>query len=97
MSTWMKRFRSAMDRMWWAAMTVTETHYQNLSAVEKTERWKLWKTKSRFPIAPTAPWKSRQHREIPTFPPRRLRLLLAKQKSQNQARGLRDETGQITC
>ena len=46
-------------------MTVTETHYQNPSAVEKTELWKLWKTKSRFPIAPTAPWKSRQPREIP--------------------------------
>ena len=33
-------------------MTVTETQYQNPSAVEKTEPWKLWKTKSRLPIAP---------------------------------------------
>ena len=28
-----------------------------------------WKTKSRFPTLPTGPWKSRQHREVPTFPP----------------------------
>src|ERR1019366_7921695 len=31
--------------------------------------WGEWKTKSRFPTLPTGPWKSRQHREIPTFPP----------------------------
>jgi len=37
--------------------------------------WKPGKTKSRFPPAPTLPWKSRPNREIPTFPPRRLRLL----------------------
>ena len=97
MSTWTKRFRSAMGRMWWAVMTVTETHYKNPSAVEKTEPWKLWKTKSRFPIAPTAPWKSRQQREIPTFPPRLLRILFPKQKSQTRGTGLRDETGQIMC
>ena len=45
------------------------------SAVEKAGAWKPAKTKSRFPPAPTLPWKSRQRREIPTFPPRRLRLL----------------------
>ena len=54
-----------MDRMWWAAMIVTESHYQNPSAVEKTERWKLWKTKPGFPIAPTAPWKSRHNARFP--------------------------------
>jgi hypothetical protein len=32
-------------------------------------RWKAWKTQSRFPTLPTVPWKSRQRREIPTFPP----------------------------
>ena len=45
------------------------------SAVEKAGAWKPAKTKSRFPPAPTLPWKSRPKREIPTFPPRRLRLL----------------------
>src|ERR1035441_7356201 len=30
--------------------------------------WREWKTQSRFPTLPTGPWKSRQHREIPTFP-----------------------------
>src|SRR4030095_1056128 len=34
------------------------------------------KTKSRFPPAPKLPWKSPPNREIRTFPPRRLRLLL---------------------
>ncbi len=33
-----------------------------------TERWKPWKTKSRFPTVPTVPWKSPRRREIPTFP-----------------------------
>src|SRR6266446_10819340 len=36
--------------------------------------WKEWKTKPRFPTLPTVPWKSRLHREIPTFPPPRLAL-----------------------
>src|SRR6266478_9085113 len=45
------------------------------SAVEKAGAWEPAKTKSRFPPAPTLPWKSRPNREIPTFPPRRLRLL----------------------
>ena len=36
------------------------------------ELWKAWKAKSRLPPPPTAPWKSRTQREIPTFPqPRR--------------------------
>ena len=78
-------------------MIVTETHYQNPSAVEKTEPWKLWKTKPKFPIAPTAPWESRPQREIPTFPPRLLRLLFPNQKSQNREKGRHDETGQIMC
>jgi len=30
--------------------------------------WKAWKSKSSFPTLSTAPWKSRQQREIPTFP-----------------------------
>ncbi len=83
--------------MWWAATTATETLYRNPSAVEKAEPWKLWKTKSGFPRAPPAPWKSRQHREIPTFPPRLLRFLFPNLKSQNRGTGLRDETGQIVC
>ena len=33
-----------------------------------TGRRKAWKTKGRFPTLPTAPWKSRPGREIPTFP-----------------------------
>ena len=35
-------------------------------AVEKTVPWKPWKTKPRFP---TAPWKTRNLGEFPTFPP----------------------------
>src|ERR1035441_8506744 len=37
-------------------------------AVEMAGPWGEWKTKSRFPTLPSGPWKSRQHREIPTFP-----------------------------
>src|ERR1035438_1519821 len=51
-----------------------ETRVEN-SAVEKAGAWKPAKTKTRFPPAPTLPWKSRRSSEIPTFPPRRLRLL----------------------
>ena len=36
-------------------------------AVEMTELWTEWKTKSRFPTLSTAPWESRKG-EIPTFP-----------------------------
>ena len=30
--------------------------------------WKAWKSRSGFSPLPTAPWESRQRREIPTFP-----------------------------
>jgi hypothetical protein len=30
--------------------------------------WKAWKSKSSFSPLSTAPWESRQRREIPTFP-----------------------------
>ena len=54
------------------------------SAVEKAGAWKPAKTKCRFSPAPTLPWKSRRRREIPTFPPRRQRLVPLQSKSQNQ-------------
>jgi hypothetical protein len=38
------------------------------SAVEMTGPWKAWKSRSSFSTLSTVPWKSRQHREIPTFP-----------------------------
>ena len=34
------------------------------------EPWKAWKTSLRFSTLPTAPWKTRQQREFPTFPQR---------------------------
>ena len=46
-------------------------------------RWKEWKTKSRFPTLPTAPWKSRQPREISTFPQLR-RVAPGKVENQTQ-------------
>src|SRR5450759_1926383 len=52
------------------------------SAVEKAGAWKPAKTESRFPPAPTLPWKSRPNREIPTFPPRRRRLLSSPKEKQ---------------
>src|SRR5689334_22612295 len=54
------------------------------SAVEKAGAWKPSKTTNRFPPAPTLLWKSRRKREIPTFPPRRLRLLLCPKEKQRQ-------------
>src|ERR1051325_4920105 len=54
------------------------------SAVEKAGAWEPSKTTNRFPPAPTLPWKSRRKREIPTFPPRRLRLLLCPKEKQRQ-------------
>ena len=42
-------------------------------AVEMAEWWKAWKSKSRISPLPTAPWKSRKSREIPTFPQLRRR------------------------
>src|SRR5207248_4203620 len=52
------------------------------SAVEKAGVWKPAKTNGRFSPAPTLPWKSRKKREIPTFPPRRLRLLFCPKEKQ---------------
>ena len=50
--------------------------------METAEPWKAWKTKSRFPTPPPAPWKSRALREIPTFPqPRRSGMEKWKTKS----------------
>ena len=84
--------------MWWAATTTTETPYRNPNAVEKVRsRGSAGKPKAGFPALPPLRWKSRQHREIPTFPPRLLRFLFPDLKSQNRGTGLRDETGQITC
>src|SRR6266567_9002221 len=66
------------------------------SAVEKAGAWKPTKTKSRFPPAPTLPWKSRTNREISTFPPRRLRLLLCpKGKQRPQPNPRRRPRGRI--
>src|SRR5437016_1064514 len=45
--------------------------------------WKEWKTKPRFSTLPTAPWKSRQPREISTFPQLR-RAAPGKVENQNQ-------------
>src|SRR6266566_370330 len=57
------------------------------SAVEKAGAWKPAKTKSRFPPAPTLPWKSRKLREIPTFPPRRLRFVWENRKPRRRPKG----------
>src|SRR5580704_8470332 len=67
---------TAGDRNWRAQL--------RKSAVEKAGAWKPAKTTSRFPPAPTPPWKSRTNREIPTFPPRRLRLLQSLQQRPKQ-------------
>src|SRR5438309_9756539 len=75
--------RCAMGRMWSGALTPRGGHRIRPpapSAVEKAEAWKPAKTKSRFPPLPTPPWKSRQPREIPTFPPRRLLFAWAKER-----------------
>ena len=53
-----------------------------------TERWKAWKTKSRFSTLPSAPWKSRKGGEIPTFPQVLLPLPLSQQN-----RGRRKNNG----
>src|ERR1051325_10692708 len=75
--------RSDTDLTWWDTSTATGTNSAgqlHKSAVEKAGAWKPAKTKSRFPPAPTLPWKSRRRREIPTFPPRRRRLLFSQPK-----------------
>ena len=56
------------------------------SAVEKVAAWKPAKTKSRFSPAPPLPWESRRRREIPTFPPRRLRLVACQRQKPNPRR-----------
>src|SRR5450755_1947994 len=66
------------------------------SAVEKAGAWKPAKTESRFPPAPTLPWKSRPNREIPTFPPRRRRLLSSpKEKQKPKTKPRRRPEGRI--
>src|ERR1700704_6386342 len=61
--------------------------WKTKSAVEKAGAWKPAKTKSRFPPAPTVPWKSRKLREIPTFPPRRLLHLWQNRKPRRRPKG----------
>src|SRR5947209_3109082 len=58
----------------------------NRKAVETTGPWQPWKTTSRFPTAPTAPWKSRNSSEIPTFPPLRRRGWWLNKKHANPLR-----------
>ncbi len=61
--------------------------------------WKPAKTNGRFPPVPPLPWKSRNCREIPTFPPRRRRRIpLLKRKSKGwRLAPPKTQTGQITC
>src|SRR5258708_25259314 len=82
MNTWMVRSRCATGETSWGDSSTTAPGgtRPTLSAVEKAEAWKPAKTKSRFPPLPTPPWKSRPHREIPTFPPRRLLFAWAKER-----------------
>src|SRR4051812_39926497 len=66
------------DLTWWDGLTEWARSCRTRprqSVVEKAGAWKPRKTKRRFSLAPTPPWKSRQDREIPTFPPRRRRRL----------------------
>src|ERR1022692_3632364 len=66
------------------------------SAVEKAGAWKPAKTESRFPPAPTLPWKSCPNCEIPTFPPRRRRLLSSpKEKQKPKTKPRRRPEGRI--
>src|SRR5260370_35697510 len=86
MSIWMARCRFVTDPMWLVVTGRRECPWGRGSAVEKAELWKPWKTKGRFPPAPTAPWKSRTRREIPTFPPRRLYRFHAPRRSRDRDR-----------
>jgi hypothetical protein len=59
-------------------------------APKMTGSWKAWKSKSSFSPLPTPPWKSRQRREIPTFPqprvaPTRFSYGLSVLRTKNQA------------
>src|SRR5678810_306656 len=88
MSIWTGECRFAGDLTWWGVSPPMGARWTRVaktqSAVEKAGAWKPAKTKSRFPPAPTLPWKSRQRREIVTFPKRRVLF-----ESQNQKpRGL---------
>ena len=65
-------------------------------AVEMTGLWKAWKAKSRLSTLPTAPWKSRQGREISTFPQLRRRLLMPGPDQRQKATGRR-ESGKPTA
>src|SRR5579863_3546389 len=53
------------------AMGLTWSDIFQPQAVEKAGPWKPRKTNPRFPSAPTAPWKTRNGSEFPTFPPPR--------------------------
>src|ERR1019366_5438006 len=89
MSIWMDGYRFDTDRTWWAATKGTEGRCKERSAVGKAEPWKRRETKSRFPTAHTVPWKFRQEREIPTFPPRRLlRLQTLESRGRGRSRTL---------
>src|SRR5208283_1324978 len=66
----MEPSRSATALTSWAAIAPQEKSWSARhpkSAVEKAGAWKPAKTKSRFPPAPTLPWKSRKRHGIPTF------------------------------
>src|ERR1700694_5937768 len=80
----MKRCRFAMDPTSWDTTTATETNSvreRPKNAVEKAGDWKPAKTKSRFPPAPTLPWKSRKNSEIPTFPQHPPPLIFSNQRT----------------
>src|SRR4029078_12513629 len=84
MSIWTGECRLAGDLTWWGVSPPMGARWTRVaktqSAVEKAGAWKPAKTKSRFPPAPTLPCKSRQRREIPTFPPRRVLYVSQNQK-----------------
>src|SRR5277367_4597394 len=58
-----------------------------------TEPRKAWKTNGRFSTLPSAPWKSRRRREIPTFPQPRLLLLSRRNQTPNRQKNWRPWTG----
>src|SRR5665213_3043305 len=83
MNIWMVVSRFVMALMWWDASTATALlgKQKPPSAVEKAELWKPAKTKGRFSPLPTDPWKSRQPREIPTFPLRQPLLRVSSERT----------------
>src|ERR1700730_10250541 len=82
----MVKYRSDTGRTCWDASPAMALCYpqRKRSAVEKAGALKPAKTKSRFPPAPTLPWKSSTKREIPTFPPRRRVRLWTRRKRPKQ-------------